>query len=1108
MQVNLVIGNNHFDILKKQMELVSSGLSNGHKQIFIVPDRFSLGMEKFVLESLGITASFDIEVYTFSRLASKSQDLSSKKVLSSLGATMIIQMLLEKYKTELKCFVHTARTIVFASILFDSISQLKSCQISPADLLSSAENQQDPALKAKMQDISFIYSKYENYLQNDYLDSSNKLKLLAETLPDNTILKNADVHFCHFDNMTEQGYDILLRMVKVANSVSCGALKAEKTQNNTNIFNEIHLNKILDICKRNSITPNILEVVCSLDKNRSQILSNVFAYEQKLMEIENHFLSLYQAGNPYAEVDFVAKDILRKIRTLGTRFRDININCTDLKTYAPLFKEVFSRFEIPFFIDLPFSANDSEAFKFVNAVFGAITSDFAIENVLKFIKNPITNLDSNSQAIFEIVAKRYSLDRNLIFKKLDGLGDDEEYNEFCNIVQNVLTPLVTFNKNISASKTIGEYCSSLDILMEEMQFDNRLNALADEASVNYDLINQSIYRQSIDKLRKIITEMHEIMAEFETEFETFVTIFNAGASGVTISPLPMSLDCVYVGQALQSVFESKKIMYLVGAVDGKLPAWVLDVGLITDNDIENLEKQKVKIEPSITEINARSRLAVLQDLITFQTELKVLYPLNINGEKCDPSTVIKDLSKIFTWQDSPIPIVNIEYLCANDNSAFGGEGQRLLFNWGNYDNMLRAIMESMNKETEIDRTLLATARKCLVDTGYKELIDNMKGANIEISISPDVAKNLFFGKGKVSVTEIEKYFNCPYLHFLEYGLKVKEPKTSQMDSLDIGTILHAVLENFTKVLRKEGNLKDNEISPLVENIFDEIISKPDFARLVATGQNKNMLSGLKNESVRACKAINYQQLNSKYKIKFIEESFGNSGFAPVPEIAVLNTDLKIKIKGKIDRVDCLGSKYRIIDYKSSKNAGVFNLVNFYIGKKIQLFYYAYAMLKGLKQQDESVSISGVYYLPVHREYAEEINISEYSGYKMDGVTLGDYSNLIEQDMSINFDKPKSDIIPFNISTKKEHIISQDATQVQNYKFYANSKQLEEMLNYSEKMITNAILELANGYISPKPIKSACEYCAYNNICRVACVNNKIERSDNFEVKVDSFGGLK
>src|SRR5574344_253746 len=108
MQVNLVVGNNHFDILKKQMELVSSGLSSGHKQIFIVPDRFSLGMEKFVLESLNLTASFDIEVYTFSRLAVKSQDLSTKKVLSSLGATMIIQMLLEKYHSELKCFVHTA----------------------------------------------------------------------------------------------------------------------------------------------------------------------------------------------------------------------------------------------------------------------------------------------------------------------------------------------------------------------------------------------------------------------------------------------------------------------------------------------------------------------------------------------------------------------------------------------------------------------------------------------------------------------------------------------------------------------------------------------------------------------------------------------------------------------------------------------------------------------------------------------------------------------------------------------------------------------------------------------------------------------------------------
>ena len=89
----------------KQLDKIKQGLDEGRKQFIIVPDRFSLNMEKMIMEKLSLTATFDVEVLTFSRLANLVlKDFSGKKVLSMLEAILIVEYLISQNKDKLVCF--------------------------------------------------------------------------------------------------------------------------------------------------------------------------------------------------------------------------------------------------------------------------------------------------------------------------------------------------------------------------------------------------------------------------------------------------------------------------------------------------------------------------------------------------------------------------------------------------------------------------------------------------------------------------------------------------------------------------------------------------------------------------------------------------------------------------------------------------------------------------------------------------------------------------------------------------------------------------------------------------------------------------------------------
>lgn len=1099
MQLNCVLGENFCDVAARQFSLIGEGLSLKRKQVVVTPSQYVSIVEYDILKALNLTATFDITVVDFSGLVDKFCPLGFTKKLSSLASAMVQEKIITENEDSLTCFKNTAKTIAFSNVINDTIVKLKSCKITPSDLRSAISKLSNPALQSKLNDLLLIYENYENFLGKGYADTNSRLSNLVESLKQNPELKNTDFHFCYFDAFTKNEFSVIEELSLLANSVSVGGLKSGDNQNNKDCYTTDIFEGCVALSKK--IQTNFLQATNSLNKESTHILHNAMAISPEKMEvIDASKVRLFSANSTSGEVEFAAKDIIFKIQN-GARFKDFVIYVGDMATYAPIISHEFNKYNIPFFANNQFKLGDSEGAKFVLAALDCVEDGFQIVDVLRYAKNSLAGLSAHDYAVFENVIRRYGLSGERLKDDSRPENDDDEFDKYLEI-KAFLTPLFNLYENLKKSETASDMVGELRKFFDVTSLRENLFGMALSFQERGEMQKCNIARQNFDKINNILEQMLEIFGNDRFKTGQFFKIFKSGVANVGFSSNIMSADCVLIEQALTGVMRRLKFCYILGAVEGSMPSWCSDVGLISDYDIIDLKNVGLNLSPSAKQQNAINKFRVLQNLALSEEQLTLFYPLTMAGEDCKPASIVDEISKIFKFNGAKIPVVSIEFMLKDDN-AFGGTKERLGFLWKTPTDIVNGVVEALQDENcKLDNTILASAVAALKKKGLNSLWDeisqflnNQKGV-AKLSDSASV----FFTEGKARVTQIEKFFECPYAHFLTYGVRLQQQKTSKPEAVDVGNILHAVFEKFGYIIRKKL-LSEDEIEEIVPQIFDEILKRKEFSHITFSGRNEMMLKNLKTEAVRACKAINYQLLHSEYKIKFIETSFGQEGFARVPEVAVVNINHTIKISGKIDRADLWGSKLRIIDYKTSKHSGNFSLLNFYLGKKIQLFYYMQAIVKDL-----GLGAGGAYYLPVHREYLDE-GATKYSSFKLDGVSLYTEANMFAQDGQVSLDNPTSDIVDFGIKTSAAHkdngIIELRSTASAKTKS-ATEEQFSALLEYARKVLEGAVLDICNGEISPLYIGGACEFCPYSTICRKDILPSAKERRADYNVDLDSF----
>ena len=1073
MKVFLFENNQMYNIVSKQLDKIKQGLDEGRKQFIIVPDRFSLNMEKMIMEKLLLTATFDVEVLTFSRLANLVlKDFSGKKVLSMLEAILIVEYLISQNKDKLVCFQRVPLSSNFAKIIFDTISQLKGCKISANDVKNSLKNLPNINLKQKMQDIALIYDLYENYIKDNFVDSNNKLSILAEKLAVSDFFSSADVHFVNFYDFTGQDFDIIRQIIKKSNLTTFADLKGEG--NNKDVFFLTIAQKIKDMADELGAKVVTVKAENHYNKINTHISNNLFAMEKDVLPLKNSGnIELFSAENIQEEVEFLVREILSTVNG-GANFGEICVNCCDFAGYQNILTSTFDKYQIPYFLDEKISLTNTELAKLLLASSRCSMGGFLTDDVLKLVANGLVNLDSDEKESFFTYANKFGILGNMWLKKVVLKNEDEKFLQFDETKLAFIKPFEKFDKQIKKSGCVQDFADAFLTLMSDLSLEEKLQELSISFEQKGELKQASIFRQSFDKISGILSNISEILGFYSVSFNDFMDIFEMALETTQISPLPMGTNCVLIGQMLSTLFEPTKLMFVLGATEENLPAWQSDVGILTDFEIALLEN--IKITPTIEELNKKTVLMIVQNLSVAE-KLVISYPANLSTKQTQISKVMQDLSKMFSFMGANLPVVSISQF--NENKLEQGDFTYLFPTLKHLINIF-----AMGEREEFYK---------LQQQYFKE--SNFTFPTEEMPRFVQNAQDIFFSGGTTRPTELERYFSCPFLHFVEYGLRLKEKESSRVRPVDVGNILHDIAERFAK-FEKNKDLSDKEIERFVNNAFDEIISKKDYEHLLFGEQNRFLTKSLKDESIRICKAIHFQNRHSKYKIVFTEYNFSTNG-KPLPEIAVYQSKKVLKLKGKVDRIDFFKNRFRVLDYKTGKHKAEFKLLDLYLGRKMQLFIYLYALTKLFPDSTPT----GAFYFPINNEYQDKKATSQFENYAYNGVTVNTEENFLAQDDLVSVDNPKSSIINFSLDVTRfnhtgEKLMKDTANAL-------TENQMRALIDYAYALCGKALAEILDGYIEPKPLTESCTFCAVKNFCPFLRKEHQ-PRTEDFSVDKTTF----
>ncbi|MCL2177006.1 MAG: PD-(D/E)XK nuclease family protein [Firmicutes bacterium] len=1087
---------------------VGNGLSPNN--IIIVPDKVTLEVEREVINILKAGRKirgegvFNVEVLTFARLFAR-YFKSEKKPLSRANAVLILKRLVLENRERLVYFKKGITRVSFAKNMVDIIKQLQSSNVLPDDLDKLALKGTG-LIEYKVKDIAFLYRLYMSAIK-EYVDSAGLLNLLARGIKENHHIKNSNVYVAYFDVFTPLQAVVVGELNKYAKSL---------TLMDNSVSQHLHKASVSP-----SATPSI-----SPNATYATTLANTLS-------------GIYEAVSISDELENLAQEIRYLVVNKGARYKDIKVIAP--LSYMARIQRVMRNFDIPVHTDQKVSLEDSPLADYMLKALSAVKSGFRRRECLAFAKHKLFLLYNGLTECDVSFFENYILKYNITFLKKGAEIFDSFYaDSFLKVREALFSTLEALGglKGLSASKfseTLKGFLASaptqqfLELISSggggsngtlETQGSNGGNQQGFES----DLVLESVVSQSVSKLSEILDSFALLLGRTIYNLDDFYLLLHSSIVAAEISVLPKSLECVqviccasiYVGSFAKG---ASNILFVVGANENLLMPAFSPNGIIDEPDIAALKVMGVDITP--TPRDAYTRLS--QNIYSNVLRADALYFSYLSLNASGSSKKIDLLEDIILATE--FPILN---LAIKDELANTCESTRLkIFSSKNYayNKMLQEILKKrlftkrdINAQKEVYQIFSANKHKALAIEKVRNFVSEPKRVpNTKFKLGQS---------GRASISRVESFYNCPYKHFLDYGLALKEREMGGLRAVDVGSFLHSVIEQFVlEVVMNSQNLTPSALKNVVASIVEKVRQKDEFAVLLNSETLTSALKRLEDEAQRVCAFIYYADKHSLFKPVGAEINF---------ELEFSEGGQTFKFSGVIDRVDVYddGDKryVRIIDYKTGRVK--FSLKNVYFGKALQLFTYYNAYVKaqggagevggggevsggGIIESGGSSADSakgarefknaGVYYFPVANEFLAKSDLDagenldiERGVYRLVGVTL-DNIDVIKAHDTLLESGEKSRFI--DVALTKKGVVHGGYTGHWN-KVLA-SDVLDNISDYTDSMIRAALQKMAEGYIDIIPLKDACKLCGFANICGIDLQADRV-RCDKLKVCKDAF----
>lgn len=983
--------------------------SRGGRNLIFCEDRLTLIAEQALTRKTGGT--FFSSVTTFARFLK-----TDERILTKQGSVMAIGEIMTELqrKRALKCFTSASGIKNNAKCIYETVAQLAASEVTPETLAESLSLLPQDMLKDKVSDLAAIYEGYTAFLrEKGYVDESRYLSLLPDCIRRDANLRGTNIFFLCFTSFTAQAAEAI-RAAAEAGANVLGIFCSGKEE----IYTNRAFSAFTKACEGYGKV-QVRSLGTPLEGEAEVLRAGLFNPERLAGErMKTDKIRIFEAEDKSGEAEYIAANIKKLLAERpALRYRDIAVLVPDMAGYSLPFKKTFDEYGIPWFFDEKKSLKRHPLSRFLLSCFAAVREGYSPAAVQGLTQNVFFGpSDAYRNYLLKFANYRGGAKREIKTGELVDAYNRAEL-EACR------ERLLQATRGIPRKARGKEYCRAVRRILSEFSVEEKLKELSESVGeTGYG----SYLSQISGALKRVLDEAELLTGEREMTASEFETVLADGLDATDISLIPLKADAVFVGDITDSRIEKVRVLFAAGMTDD-VPRNADDTALVSDREIERLAEVKTLLEPTVAEVNLRSRESASLNLCTFTDMLCLSYPLAADGSEPSLSDVFRYVDGLFADKkglrlqaEKKLPDADFKYKCSAVSPAI----RELLIKKNEY--------ERCREDTRREYSSLYAALEILSVEERNDYLEKCEG-----QVRVECGERLFFRDGQISPTMLESYFCCPFCNFASQGLKLKEREETAVMAADSGNFVHALLERTTPKLGDCAT--EAEARAYAEEAGRELLKKPLYAAQADTAAGGYSSDSLLAEGMEVAAAVFRQLKGSAYRVEETEKAVSTPAF-----------------RGKIDRVDGTGKFVRVIDYKTGNIDD--SPLSYYTGRKLQLQLYMSAVKGGRVP-------AGVFYFPASVSYSK----TEEGKFRMKGFLNGDEEALLSGDVSLG-KGGKSEFFDAQLKDNSRLDKVMDEETFRNFLDYA----VYEARQGSE--------ELKNGFIAPTPYKGECTYCRYGGMC--------------------------
>lgn len=1049
--------------------------------MLIVPEQYSHEAERELCERCGDSLSLYAEVFSFTGLARRvlqQQGGMAVQWLDKGGRLLCMALALDQIASRLRLYGAAARRAELQSALLAAVDECKSAAIDAAQLLAASE-QAEGELSDKLFDLALILESYDAVVSNGRADPEDRLDMLADKLPSSGIGSKNRIYIDGFIDFTRQEQAVIRALLATGAEVTvCFTLDELYGDDEVFALSRVAAQRLCAVAEELGCSVQTERMDKSGDKDGALefFTDRLFSYSAANFPERTEKLCVYAAPGLTAECELAAARAIALVRDGGCRWRDIAIAVRGFEDYRRALESVFAHYGVPLFTARKSSLMSKSIPALIAAAYDIVCGGWDVDDVASYMRTSLTGLDADECDELESYIYKWQLraaawERPADWRQHpDGYGGvydaraEERLARINALRRRLSEPLQHFSRASHSAHTAAAQASALSALLMELELPRRLEERAAILSASG---RDSLAAESAQLWEITVGALEQcaaVLGDTAMDTEGFGRLFCLMLSRYDVGTIPLSLDTVSAGDFDRMRRRNIRHLIVLGASDERLPAAEESGGVFSEDERERLIELDIDLGGAGSNELWREFSLIYNCLSLPAESLMLAYSRrSAEGAPLRPSFVVSRARSLFDLELREPDMTAVRASARSAALSLAAEPDR--------DGRTRAAADYF-AAAEPER-MAALARAAARRRG---------------SLSAEAVSALYGRTLRLSASRIEKFANCRYAYFCQYGLKAKPYEPAVFRPNEIGTFFHAVFETTAREAKNRGgfaSVSDGELRAITERAIEDYIERELGGFAEKSERFRHLFNRLRGEVWQIVRDMADELRRSDFEPLDFELNFSDA--ASIPPVFLGEGERRMQLIGVADRVDgyVYGERLylRVVDYKTGRKS--FSLGDVWYGMGLQMLLYLFALSEdGEARYGREIVPAGIMYVPARsamadvdaEDDAETITEKLRGELRRSGLVLGEPKELLEA-WEHGEDKL---YIPLRI--KRGGKPDEGS--------FATSARMGQLYRHIRKTLADMSAELRSGAIEANPCRIgsgrlSCETCDFFDACHFA-----------------------